>query len=121
MVMKLITNENEGEKVPDICGTSIELVNSTLSGSKLLSIAIILLEPANKSTRHFHKNTEEVYYILEGEGEILIDDMKSRIVSGDTILLPIGSKHQIINTGNKLLKFISIDSPVFDELDVFIC
>jgi len=119
--MKLITNEKDGEKVPDICGTAIELVNSALSGSKHLSIAIILLEPFSKSTRHFHKNTEEVYYILEGEGEILIDDMKSRIVGGDTILLPIGSMHQITNTGKILLKFISIDSPVFDEQDVFIC
>jgi len=121
MDKKYITNENMGDKVPDICGTAIELINSSLAGSKKLSIAIILIEPGMKSTMHFHKKTEEVYYILEGIGEIYIDTFKSKIVKGDTILIPIGLKHQIINNNSSLLKFISIDAPIFEEDDVFIC
>jgi mannose-6-phosphate isomerase-like protein (cupin superfamily) len=120
MNFKKVVHENEGIIEPDICGKSIELINMETSGSKKMSIATILINPSEESKKHFHKKMEEIYYIVEGEGEIMIDDMISKIKKGHAILLPVGSLHQIKNTGKSILKFISADSPPYDEKDVYI-
>lgn len=119
MNFKIVIHESEGIVEPDICGKSIELIKPETSGSKLMSIATILINSGEESKEHFHKVMEEIYYITEGEGEIIIDDICSKIKIGSAILLPIGSKHKIKNTGKSVLKFISVDSPPYDENDVY--
>ena len=46
---------------------------------------------------HQHDDKEQVYYILEGNGLVLTDGDVHRIGEGDTIYLPRGIVHQIIN------------------------
>ena len=112
-------HENEGKKVPDICGQVIELINSEISGSKLMSIATVFIDPGKESKEHFHKKMEEIYYIIEGQGEMIIDGNKSKIKAGHAILLQRESRHKIKNTGKKALKFISVDAPPFIEKDIY--
>jgi|AP95_1055475.scaffolds.fasta_scaffold26598_3 quercetin dioxygenase-like cupin family protein len=49
------------------------------------------------SDSHQHDDKEQVYYILEGQGLVLTDGDVHRIGEGDTIYLPRGVVHQIIN------------------------
>ena len=49
------------------------------------------------SDSHAHDDKEQVYYILEGNGLVLADGDVHRIGEGDTIYLPRGIVHQIIN------------------------
>ena len=44
-----------------------------------------------------HHDKEQVYYILEGNGLVIADGNVHSIGEGDTIYLPRGVKHQIIN------------------------
>lgn len=115
---KNVVHENESNEIPDICGKVLELLNQDNSSCKFMSIATILLDPGKSSTPHFHKEMEEIYYIIDGEGFIEIDEQITAIKSGHAILLPIGSKHKITNTGKNVMKFISVDSPPFIETDV---
>ena len=117
---RIIVFENDGRMEPDICGQVIDLINSEISGSKNMSIATIFVDPGKESKMHFHKKMEEIYYILDGKGEININGIVTKIKKGYAILLPVGSKHQIRNTGQKVLKFISVDSPSFEENDIYI-
>ena len=48
---------------------------------------------------HVHDDKEQVYYILEGEGLVLADRWVHRVGEGDTVYLPRGVGHQIINEG----------------------
>jgi putative monooxygenase len=119
MDFKIVVHEDEREGEPDICGEAIELLNPQTSGSKKISMATILINPGKESIKHFHKEMEEMYYIIDGKGEVVIDGVEYEVKKGCAILLPIGSKHQVKNTGKSILKFISVDSPPFDEEDVF--
>ena len=49
------------------------------------------------SDSHAHDDKEQVYYILEGRGLVIADGDVHSIGEGDTIYLPRGVQHQIIN------------------------
>ena len=116
---RLVIHENEGERVPDICGVAIELINQETSTPNNVSLAIIILDSQKESEAHYHKKTEEIYYILEGKATIVINDKRYEVKPGHAILLPLNSTHKIINAGDVPLKLVCADSPPFDPEDVY--
>jgi mannose-6-phosphate isomerase-like protein (cupin superfamily) len=52
------------------------------------SIAHAILEPGAASLPHRLKTSSEVYFILEGEGEMHIDSEQAKVVTGQAILIP---------------------------------
>ena len=63
------------------------------------SIAHAILEPGAASLPHRLKTSSEVYFILEGEGEMHIDSEQAEVGTGQAILIPPGSWQHIRNTG----------------------
>lgn len=52
--------------------------------------------PADAATvRHYHKVSEEIYFILEGSGEMDLDGEVRLLAPGDAVLIPPGSWHTI--------------------------
>lgn len=52
---------------------------------------------AHKSTTGNSHDWEEAYYIIEGEGQILINDMPIVISAGDFIIIPKGARHRVFS------------------------
>lgn len=67
---------------------------------------------------HAHRNNDELFYVLEGSGEIRIGEDTHPIRAGDFIGLPAasGRAHQIRNTGDQPLRVIALSS--FQSPDV---
>ncbi len=84
------------------------------------SLAHAILKPGKKSYRHKLK-TSEVYYILEGDGIMHIDDETAAVESGDTIYIPPNSAQYIENTGKADLKFLCIVDPAWRKEDEEVC
>lgn len=57
--------------------------------------------------------TSEVYYILEGEGNLQIDDAIFKVLKDHAIYIPPHSKQCIENTGKNELKFLCIVDPAW--------
>src|SRR5438105_12488791 len=70
------------------------------------SLAEARLPPGARTTPHYHPMTEEIYYILEGTGRMTIDDETRDIEPGDSIAIPPGAVHAILNPGSITLKFL---------------
>ena len=49
---------------------------------------------------HSHTDTEEVIFILEGEGEALVDGEVAAFREGDAVFFPANSRHMVRNTGD---------------------
>jgi mannose-6-phosphate isomerase-like protein (cupin superfamily) len=49
------------------------------------------------SDNHKHDDKEQVYYIIEGNGTVLMDGDVYYVSEGDAVYLPRGAWHQIIN------------------------
>ncbi len=59
------------------------------------SLAEASLEPAQATRRHYHGRSEEIYLIVDGEGELEVDGETRRVAAGDAILIPPGSWHEL--------------------------
>jgi quercetin dioxygenase-like cupin family protein len=49
---------------------------------------------------------EEVIFVQKGTGKVWVNGEVEKIVTGDTILIPAGARHMMINTGRKSMTLI---------------
>ena len=90
-----------------------------LMGAGHQSMAEATLQPGQATERHYHADSEELYYLLAGEGKMEIDGDRSPVGPGDAILIPPGAWHQITATGASELRFLCCCSPPYRHEDTF--
>lgn len=74
--------------------------------------------PAGTATqRHYHKLSEEFYFILEGTGRMEIDGEERQVGLGDAILIPAGAWHTI--TAHDTLRFLCCCAPPYAHEDTY--
>ncbi len=74
--------------------------------------------PAGRATeRHYHRQSEEFYFLLEGEGTMEINGEERVVGPGDAVLIPAGAWHQIRATSN--LRFLCCCAPPYAHEDTF--
>ena len=67
------------------------------------SLAEAVVPVGRPTERHYHKLSEEFYFILEGQGTMEIDGETRSVSPGDAILIPPNAWHQI--TATQTLRF----------------
>jgi mannose-6-phosphate isomerase-like protein (cupin superfamily) len=80
------------------------------------SLAHAKVKPGEITYAHRLKNSE-IYYILEGEGEMYIDNEKEKVFAGQVIYIPPNSIQRIKNTGMNDLIFLCIVDPAWKSED----
>ncbi|UQZ75706.1 mannose-1-phosphate guanylyltransferase [Niallia circulans] len=63
-------------------------------GEEMVTKRICILKDRN-STYHYHKLRDEVWTIVKGEGELILDNNITRVKAGDVVHLPAGKKHGV--------------------------
>jgi mannose-6-phosphate isomerase-like protein (cupin superfamily) len=58
-----------------------------------------------------HPAIDQIFFIIDGSGEVTIDGEKRYFEEKELIFVPAGSEHNVINTGDEDLKLITIYSP----------
>ena len=84
-----------------------ELVSHKILKSKGIALRVVDVLPAKKSGPrhpHSHRGMEEVIYVEKGSGKAWVNGETAPIGPGDTILIPAGARHMMINTGRGRLK-----------------
>ncbi len=113
-----IQNINQAEPFTTKDGSEIrELLANRNSCIEKQSLAEARLPVGGRTTPHFHPQTEEIYYILEGAGKMQIGDEVQEVGPGDAIAIPPGQTHQITNMGNIVLKFLCCCAPGYEHED----
>ncbi len=80
------------------------------------SVCHATVKPHQRTKAHRLQATE-VYYILEGEGFMYIDDESQRVERGQLIYIPPRAKQHIENIGNTDLFFLCIVDPAWNQKD----
>jgi mannose-6-phosphate isomerase-like protein (cupin superfamily) len=75
------------------------LVDPETSPSKNLQMGLTVVYANGKTTGHSHPDREEVYYVLEGRGRMVVGDSEYDIKVGDALYVPFGVFHTTFNTG----------------------
>ncbi len=90
-------------------------------GARDLGYNLTVLPPGKAQCPfHNHHGEEEMFLILEGEGELRFGDQRHPIRRHDVIACPPGGPevaHQIINTGTATMRYLALSTRV----DVEIC
>lgn len=98
------------EPVPCPCGSSTRIItkdDTPVAGFHVTHI--------RDSKKHFHKNTTEIYHVLEGHGFLEIGGDTVELRPGLTILIEKGTPHR----GYGDFKTIVVPIPAFDPTDEF--
>lgn len=85
-------------------------------GARNLGYNLTVLPPGKAQCPfHCHHGEEEMFFILEGEGELRFGDERYLIRRHDVIACPPGGPavaHQIINTGSATMRYLSLSTLV---------
>jgi mannose-6-phosphate isomerase-like protein (cupin superfamily) len=81
------------------------------------SLAEARLAPGLTTAAHHHPQTEEIYFILEGEGRMYLGDEARDVGPGDAIAIPPGMVHWISNTGDTPLRLLCCCAPGYEHDD----
>lgn len=90
------------------------------TGVKQQSLAEATVSCNQKTAAHFHKKTEEIYFILKGSGQMYLAENSFDVAKGDSILIKPGQIHCIKNTGSTELKFLCCCAPAYQHGDTFL-
>jgi mannose-6-phosphate isomerase-like protein (cupin superfamily) len=86
-----------------------ELVSHRVLKSKRIALRFVEVMPLKKAGPrhpHSHRGMEEVIYVEKGIGKAWVEGKIQKIGPGDTVLVPSGSRHMMINTGRAPLVLI---------------
>jgi oxalate decarboxylase/phosphoglucose isomerase-like protein (cupin superfamily) len=72
----------------------------------------VVLQPGRGHDRHNHPESEEILYVLSGEGEQMLADREPfEVKPGDTIYVPTGVFHSTRNTGWEPMRLLALYNP----------
>jgi len=93
---------------------------ATRLGAQKLGYNITAVPPGKAAFPfHCHRVNEEMFFVLQGTGEVRIGEEKHAIRSGDVIACPPGGPevaHQIHNTGSEELRYLAVSTRLYPEV-----
>lgn len=78
------------------------------------SMGMVTLDPEGGQVPWHNQDQEEIYFILEGEGEMCLGSETRTLKAGQTIFIPPGEFHQLTNRRKEPLKMIYVYGPAGD-------
>jgi len=73
-------------------------------------LVVMALKPKEEIGMEVHQ-LDQFFRVQEGSGEAVLDGVRTAIGAGFAVLVPAGTNHNIINTGNTPLKLYTLYSP----------
>ena len=66
----------------------------------------VTLNPGHSMNYHSHKNRDEVWVVISGEGKTIVDGMEQNVKAGDVITMSAGCRHTVM--ADSELKLIEV-------------
>lgn len=91
-----------------------------LIGAQKLGYNITAVPPGKRAFPfHHHRVNEEMFFILQGSGELRFGEAIYPVKEGDIIACPPGGKekaHQIVNTGATEMRYLAVSTKLSPEI-----
>ncbi len=83
-----------------------------LHTGKHMQLVLMSLKPKEDIGEEVHENVDQFFRIEKGSGKIVMNNVETAIQDGIAIVVPAGTKHNLINTSEEEdLKLYTIYSP----------
>ena len=77
---------------------------------KNCQLVLMALKPMEEIGMELH-TLDQFFRVEEGEGESVLDGVRTKISAGFAVLIPAGTNHNIINTGSSSMKLYTLYAP----------
>ena len=78
---------------------------------KNLQLVLMAIQPGEEIGEETHADRDQFFRIEKGKGEVWVDGQRSKIKSDVGIIIPAGTRHNIVNTGEKPLRLYTLYAP----------
>src|SRR5258705_6602433 len=107
-----IVNRNSAAIINTPHGSEIRpLIDRTTSAIQRCSLAEEVLPPGSIVGRHFHLETEEIYYVLSGTGRMTVGAEVRDVGPGDAVFIPREHTTPLENTGREPMSYLLVVVP----------
>ena len=98
--------------VNDIEGLAVRNVHfrQVLYTARNCQLVLMALKPSEEIGEEIHQ-LDQFFRVEEGDGEAVLDGVRTAIRAGFAILVPAGASHNIVNTGSAPLKLYTLYAP----------
>ncbi len=107
-------NEIEGRLYPARRRTQNLVGGMSPVHARNFAMGFVTLDPNGGQVPWHNQEQEEVYFVVEGEGEMCLGDEVSTLSAGQLVEIPHGVYHQLTNKGDTPLKMIYCYGPAGD-------
>lgn len=83
--------------------------------SHLMFLNEVYVAPGVCLASHLHEDMEEVFYFLDGQGTMQIEEEAQSVAPGDRVIVPIKTLHFLENTGDTQMRFVCFGVKVLPE------
>lgn len=84
---------------------------TVLSTGKYSQLVLMCLKPNEDIGAEVHATTDQLFFIVDGDGEAEVANETFGFDKHDVIFVPAGTKHNIKNIGDEDLKLYTIYAP----------
>ncbi len=79
---------------------------------KKTQLVLMSLKPGEEIGEEVHDKVDQFFRFEAGEGKAIIDEQEYEVKDGDAVIVPAGSKHNIVNvSSSEDLKLYTLYSP----------
>lgn len=71
-----------------------------------LNVTHVRIHPGETVPKHTHTDEDQVYYVATGTGFVVLDSVRTDVTAGTSVLIPMGTAHEITNTGTEPLDYV---------------
>ena len=107
----IVRTKEQAKKERSTCGYRYRLISKE---DKDVA-AYVHIVNIQDSKPHYHKRTAEIYYVLEGDGEIILDGKKHQISKGSIMHIPPNIVHSAVGS----MQVLVVGIPDISEEDIF--
>lgn len=71
-----------------------------------LNVTCVRVWPGQTVPAHTHLDEDQIYHVVSGTGFVVLDGVRTEVGAGSFVMIPIGTEHEITNTGTEPLDYV---------------
>ena len=107
----IVRHEDEATREKSACGFRYRLLSKGDEGVAAWAHAVDI----DGAKPHYHKIATELYYVLEGEGSVILDGEERAVRKGSMVHIPPGVVHGAVGK----MRVLVVGIPDIDDSDVY--
>jgi len=85
--------------------------------SRHQSLAEATVPVGGQTIAHLHREAEELYFFTDGRGRLRVAGEEREVGPGDCAVIPPGTEHKLVNTGDEPLRLLCCCAPPYRHED----